>query len=124
MTRDEIIKSAPERIYLQLVESDYVDNLYGAEETWCQDKINDDDVEYVRGDIVNTLSVEVSGLQRVSDILHEVIATDDKAAELLMCLDKVERLRQKYHELTEALSDPVYDSLHDQGVFDWTGEEE
>jgi uncharacterized protein YbcI len=72
MTRDEILKSAPERIYLQLVESDYVDNLYGAEETWCQDKINDDDVEYIRYDIVERLNLELRAQHRtIEDLRNE-----------------------------------------------------
>ena len=52
MTRDE----APERIYLQLGDPD--------EETWCQDKVNDDDTEYIRADIVERLNLELRAQHR------------------------------------------------------------
>lgn len=39
------MKKAPEKIWLQINEEDGEEN---HEVTWCQDKINDTDVEYVR----------------------------------------------------------------------------
>lgn len=47
--------NAPERIYLQYYCNGCDDkDCLNAEPTWCQDKINDNDVEYVRADLVIT----------------------------------------------------------------------
>lgn len=45
---------APERIWLQWVEPHHAEN------TWCEDQINDHDIEYVRAD----LSTYAAGLLR------------------------------------------------------------
>ena len=42
------MKNAPKRIYLQLY-SDEMDCI-----TWCEDKINKDDVEYIRIDLISS----------------------------------------------------------------------
>ena len=43
---------APDRIYLQ-IDPDGEGAFYQIDETtWCQDKINDNDVEYIRADLV------------------------------------------------------------------------
>lgn len=53
-------QQAPQRIWLQW---------YGwsEENTWCVDKINDEDVEYIRADAVDELEANHEELQR----LHE-----------------------------------------------------
>lgn len=45
---------APGKIYLQVDPDDEgMDDIdWTAEITWCQDKINDNDVEYIRADLV------------------------------------------------------------------------
>lgn len=45
--------SAPEKIYLQVPdEAEDFEDAEKGEMTWCRDKINEKDVEYVRADIV------------------------------------------------------------------------
>ena len=43
---------APDKIYLQVDPDDEGTCGWIDEITWCQDKINDNDVEYVRADLV------------------------------------------------------------------------
>ncbi len=43
----------PDKIYLQLYEDGELLDIKKDEITWCQDKINDTDVEYVRKDVKN-----------------------------------------------------------------------
>ena len=47
------IRTFPSRIYLQ--QEEVAPFLEHAEITWCSDKINDHDVEYVRVDLYNSL---------------------------------------------------------------------
>ena len=50
----------PEIIYLQREE----DETFGR--TWCEDKIYDDDVKYIRADIVNPLSTRIKNKEASS----------------------------------------------------------
>jgi len=60
----------PDFIYLQKVEADYLDDYYDEYTgvTWCQDKINDDDIGYIRADIVeseiNCAHVDIDGFDK------------------------------------------------------------
>jgi len=47
------MKDAPKTIYLQVCEENECDSEFSEHEgvTWCQDKINDSDIEYTRADI-------------------------------------------------------------------------
>jgi hypothetical protein len=47
------MKDAPKTIYLQVYDMDDCDDRFDMHEgvTWCQDKINDSDIEYIRADI-------------------------------------------------------------------------
>jgi hypothetical protein len=51
------LKNWPERIYLQRHEDCVADDCgpHGEDTTWCSDKINEHDVEYVRADIARSL---------------------------------------------------------------------
>ena len=48
-------KEYPKKIYLQNEDGAHpdCDTYYGEGVTWCEDKINKDDVEYIRADLVN-----------------------------------------------------------------------
>lgn len=53
MTREETKRTVeiPDRIYLQIdPEDENLDRFHKSEITWCQDQINDYDVEYIRAD--------------------------------------------------------------------------
>ncbi len=61
-----------ERIWLQS------DEEHG-EPTWCEDKINDDDVEYIRADVYAQLETENERLRDERDQWkerYEILATD------------------------------------------------
>lgn len=69
-------KQPPKQIYLQAYDSDsYDDN------TWCQDKITDDDIEYILQSEYNQLKSENDKLraenERLREALREIIALDD-----------------------------------------------
>jgi hypothetical protein len=51
-----------ERIWLQYHDEDGEPNDYGESVTWCKDKINDTDVEYVRADAAVAQSKEIREL--------------------------------------------------------------
>lgn len=55
------ITTAPERIWLQVCDENNCDKPFNAHEgvTWCEDKINETDIEYVRADSLNKLKREV-----------------------------------------------------------------
>jgi hypothetical protein len=50
------IRTWPARIYLQRKEED---ELFDDETTWCRQQVNDDDVEYVRIDLFNSLKTRL-----------------------------------------------------------------
>jgi hypothetical protein len=50
--------SAPERIYLQWIEDESVQYIHEGV-TWCADKIEDDDVEYVRADLPRGTNAQI-----------------------------------------------------------------
>lgn len=53
-----IVRKAPKTIYLQVGEDvDDYDDVSWADATWCIDKINDSDIEYVRADKLNTVEI-------------------------------------------------------------------
>ena len=49
------MSDTPERIWLQWVEP------YHNENTFCEDQINEDDIEYIRADFYKELGAEVEG---------------------------------------------------------------
>lgn len=55
MSNEPAIKGAPAAIYLQCCDAEHCEVPFSEHEgtTWCADKINDLDVEYVRADLVN-----------------------------------------------------------------------
>ena len=78
--------NAPERIYLQ-IDPDGTDPteeflIDGA--TWCQDKINETDVEYARADEIDRLRTEVAELRQDADRL-ELLAS--RGASIVKCRD-------------------------------------
>lgn len=61
------IRSWPARIWLQRPEGGlYAEHAEG-EVTWCRDKINQEDVEYVRIDLFNSLRVQLKKRTAVSE---------------------------------------------------------
>lgn len=61
-------QQAPKQIYLQAYESDsYDDN------TWCQDKINDEDIEYILQSEYDQLKAEN---ERLREALNNIFLTD------------------------------------------------
>lgn len=61
-----VIAKPPKNIYLQIDES---------EVTWCADKINDDDVEYVRKDVARITVLD--------ELVEKGFITEKQKAELL-----------------------------------------
>lgn len=61
-----------ERIWLQCPNTD-PENEWCGETTWCQDKINNDDVEYVRGDLVESLRQRVKELEKIEAAARNLI---------------------------------------------------
>lgn len=59
--------NAPERIYLQIDPNgtDPTEEFLIDGATWCQDKINESDVEYVRADEIDRLRAEVAELRTI-----------------------------------------------------------
>lgn len=51
---------APERIYLQV--EDFDETEFDYETTWCDDKINDDDIEYIRSDTAERQKREIADM--------------------------------------------------------------
>lgn len=52
---------APERIYLQIEDDEF--RIPILETTWCQDKINESDIEYVRADLLSAAQAEIEALR-------------------------------------------------------------
>ena len=52
----------PKKIYLQQEDGEHpeCDNYFGQGMTWCEDKINKDDAEYVRADLVNHKLLQIA----------------------------------------------------------------
>ena len=78
---------APDKIYLQVdPEGESADDSVEGV-TWCQDKINDNDVEYIRTDLINASQSDSAG-----DALS-VVATNLKktVGELQEAVNKFER---------------------------------
>ena len=63
--------AAPKFIFLQDYEA-------GHEATWCSDKINDDDVQYVRADELTTLRDAVT---KADDALNYILGCGDELPE-------------------------------------------
>lgn len=64
----------PSRIYLQVGDDAESLNHY-SESTWCADRINESDVEYVRGDLASTWPAALTGwkVERKQDIMGTII---------------------------------------------------
>lgn len=58
-------KGPPPEIYLQWYVEDE-DNIYG-DTTWCQDKINNSDVKYIRHDLAVFYDADVADAERRND---------------------------------------------------------
>jgi len=52
----------PNIIYLQIEDIECLEDSYSEGVTWCEDRINDDDIKYVRSDIIE---------KRLEEILNE-----------------------------------------------------
>jgi len=61
----------PQKIYLQDYCEDYLSD---GNTTWCDDKQNDDDIEYILRSEYNALRAEN---ERLREALREIIALDD-----------------------------------------------
>jgi sRNA-binding protein len=59
-----------ERIWLQNPNTD-PENEWCGETTWCQDKINDSDVEYVRADVVESLRQQLAEQKRLTALVYQ-----------------------------------------------------
>ena len=68
------MSEAPELIYLQWIPKEAWDN-YEDVITWCQDQINDDDIEYVKA----------STATRLRELLKRVKERADMAGDCLFC---------------------------------------
>ncbi len=52
----KIIKDSPKKIYLQIDDEGERPEVFPDEGvTWCEDRMNDNDVEYIRADLVEVL---------------------------------------------------------------------
>jgi hypothetical protein len=71
--------TAPERIYLQWIEDDPLPYL-NESVTWCADKIEDDDIEYVRADVARTSPTA----DDASEPIARDVLTRDRIREILM----------------------------------------
>jgi hypothetical protein len=82
-------------IYLQVCTEygdENFDGEFGDEVTWCKDKINDSDIEYVRADLAK------QQLQQAGDLLTRLQKADD---EFIVGLEKdVLRLKGQLDDLT------------------------
>ncbi len=69
MTTKTEINEAPRVIYLQDKDDNgkYGGNVAGAEITWCQDQINNNDERYIRVDLVRPLLHLVDRIELVAD---------------------------------------------------------
>jgi hypothetical protein len=87
----------PERIWLQDLDGD---GDYRGEVTWCKDKINDTDTEYIRSDVVNERPGLLAEIRRlrflIRDAAHYVSQTDT---------GENEGARLLYYELMDATTD-------------------
>jgi hypothetical protein len=59
----------PERIWLQDLDGD---GDYRGEVTWCKDKINDTDTEYIRSDVVNERPGLVERVRKLEAALERI----------------------------------------------------
>ena len=68
--------NAPERIYLQIDPdaTDPTDEFLFDGVTWCQDKVNETDVEYVRADEIDRLRAEVAELLHEQAVLRDPVS--------------------------------------------------
>ena len=64
-------KEYPKKIYLQNEDGAHpdCDTYYGEGMTWCEDKINKDDAEYIRADLVNEFTLHIAE-QAVGGVKH------------------------------------------------------
>jgi hypothetical protein len=69
------------------------------ETTWCQDRIDDDDVEYIRADLVSALVRETPGdreLREAWDLIADFFggySDGDKAADLTVAIETLKAVR-------------------------------
>ena|SRR5690554_5950579 len=55
-------KEFPKKIWLQKEDDEHPEcsTYYGEGMTWCEDKINNEDVEYIRADLVNQKALHIA----------------------------------------------------------------
>jgi predicted nuclease with TOPRIM domain len=78
-----------ERIFLQVCENE--DSEWVGEVTWCQDRINDDDVEYIRADLVQQ---QLADSESVQTLLSQIRRIDHLAKQLAAKDSTINRLQQ------------------------------
>ena len=82
-------KEYPKKIYLQNEDGAHpdCDTYYGEGMTWCEDKINKDDAEYIRADLVN---------EKVRHIAEQAVdeCGDLNGAESVKLLSRINELTQ------------------------------
>jgi hypothetical protein len=79
------MKNIPEKIYLQVDTED--EELYNdfeelQEVTWCQDKINDNDIEYIKNDVVRNIERERNYYLLHLQLYEEQITEEEFEAEI------------------------------------------
>jgi len=70
-------KKAPEKIYLQWYTEDCPENCRD-EVTWCWDKIEETDVEYIRKDLYDLLLEKCKRIKKETDILLGIMESVNK----------------------------------------------
>lgn len=118
----EALSNAPERIYLQDgIDKDYAEDgivpadVYKGNEdmTWCKDRINDNDTEYVRAD----LSTPQPGMVTVpreptKDMLEEGFDAINKQYARDPLDDALERTQAVYRAMLDAAKPSTTDTKH------------
>ena len=85
----------PKKIYLQKEDGAHpdCDTYYGEGMTWCEDKLNKDDVEYIRADLVN---------ERTRHIAEQVISKEKESEYMSTHEEKIlNHILTRINELTQ-----------------------
>jgi len=96
------MEDAPKRMYLNVGEDPpetFEEMRHNYEMiTWCEDKIDDGDIEYIRADQYHMLSMAVlDHLNSIADVLKNVVSTGllpaDNASEIIEAIAEIRALR-------------------------------
>jgi len=68
------MSKAPEKIYLQWIETEYKWTNYEDDVTWCENRINDDDTVYIRSDIVDDIRSHNVTLRMTLELARKILA--------------------------------------------------